>query len=79
MKIPYVNLSKQYLKERVGLLSVIDKVLRSGTYIGGDQVEKFEKSISSLINVKHCIALNSGTDALTLGLHCLGVRKMMRL
>lgn len=75
MKIPYVNLSKQYLKERVGLLSVIDKVLRSGTYIGGDQVEKFEKSISSLINVKHCIALNSGTDALTLGLHCLGVRK----
>ena len=43
MKIPYVNLSKQYLKERVGLLSVIDKVLRSGTYIGGDQVEKFEK------------------------------------
>jgi dTDP-4-amino-4,6-dideoxygalactose transaminase len=75
MKIPYVNLPKQYFKERKSLLSVIDKVLSSGLYVGGDQVEKFEKNISSLIKVKHCIALNSGTDALTLGLHCLGVKK----
>ena len=65
MKIPYVNLSKQYFKEKKGLLSVIDKVLRSGQYVGGDQVDKFEKNISSLLKAKYCIALNSGTDALT--------------
>ena len=73
MKIPYVNLSKQYLKEKQKLLSVIDKVLKSGQYVGGDEVEKFEKNIALLLKTKHCIALNSGTDALTLGLHSLGV------
>ena len=41
MKIPYVNLPKQYLKEKKGLLSEIDKVLKSGQYVGGDQVDKF--------------------------------------
>ena len=75
MKIPYVNLSKQYLKEKQKLLSIIDKVLKSGQYVGGDEVERFEKNIASLIKTKYCIALNSGTDALTLGLHSLGVRK----
>ena len=75
MKIPYVNLSSQYSKERIKLLSVIDKVLKTGQYVGGDEVKKFEKNISSLLKIKYCIALNSGTDALTLGLHALGVRK----
>ena len=75
MKIPYVNLSKQYLKEKQKLLSRIDKVLKSGQYVGGDQVDRFEKNIASLLKIKYCIALNSGTEALTLGLHSLGVRK----
>ena len=74
MKIPYVNLRKQYLEEKNQLISKIKKVLNSGEYVGGDEVKKFEKKISKLLNVKHCIALNSGTDALTLGLYALGVR-----
>lgn len=75
MKIPYVDLSKQYKTERKSILRIIDKVFKTGQYIGGDQVKKFENNISSLLGVKHCIALNSGTDALTLGLHVLGVKK----
>lgn len=75
MKIPYVNLSKQYLSEKKELLSVISKTLQTGQFVGGDEVKKFEKKICSLLKVKYCVALNSGTDALTLGLHVLGVRK----
>ena len=75
MKIEYVNLSKQYRIERNKLLKIIDKTLLTGQYIGGDQVEKFEKQISKLLKVKYCVALNSGTDALTLGLHAIGVRR----
>ena len=37
--------------------------------------KKFEKKISKLCKTKYCVALNSGTDALTLGLHLLGVRR----
>jgi len=76
MKIPYINIKKQYLQERKYLLKIIDNVLSSGTYVGpGDQVVKFEKSISTLCKTKYCVALNSGTDALTLGLHLIGVRR----
>ena len=75
MKIPYVNLSRQYNSERKELLSLIDKTLSTGQYVGGDQVQKFENAISKLLKVKYCVALNSGTDALTLGLHAMGVRR----
>ena len=75
MKIKYVNLPQQYKVERKRLLSVIDKTLATGQYVGGDQVQKFEKNISKLLKVKYCVALNSGTDALTLGLHAIGVRR----
>ena len=75
MKIEYVNLSKQYRIERNKLLKIIDKTLLTGKYVGGDQVEKFEKQISKILKVKYCVALNSGTDALTLGLHAIGVRR----
>ena len=75
MKIPYVDLPKQYKNERREILSIIDNVFKTGQYVGGEKVKNFENNISSLLGVKHCIALNSGTDALTLGLHVLGVKR----
>ena len=71
--IPYVNLGAQWKEDRPELLSIIDKVLGSGQYIGGDEVDKFEKNVAGLCQVKYAIALNSGSDALTLSLHLLGV------
>jgi dTDP-4-amino-4,6-dideoxygalactose transaminase len=75
MKINYVNLPQQYKIERKKILSIIDKTLTTGQYVGGDEVQKFEKNISKLLKVKFCVALNSGTDALTLGLYAMGVRR----
>ncbi len=75
MKVPYINLSQQYNSERKSLLEIIDKTLSSGSYVGGMEIEKFEKKISKLCGTKYCISLNSGTDALTLALHALGVRR----
>ena len=73
MKILYVNIIKQYRIERNKLLRVIDKTLKSGSWVGGSEVEIFEK-ISNICKTKYCVSLNSGTDALTLALHLLGVR-----
>ena len=75
MKIPYINLKKQYYSEKHNILNTIDKVKRSGQWVGGSEVDKFEKNISKICNTKYCISLNSGTDALTLALHLLGVRR----
>ena len=75
MKIPYVNIKKQYNSEKKKLLKIIDKSLSTGSWVGGLDIELFEKKISKICKTKYCVALNSGTDALTLALHLLGVKK----
>ena len=75
MRIPYINLSLQWKNEKNSLLPVIEKVLREGNYVNGPEVEIFERNIAKICNTKYAIALNSGTDALTLAMYLLGIRK----
>lgn len=49
------------------------RALRSGWYILGPELEAFEKSFAKYLGVKHCIGLNSGTDALILAVRALGI------
>ena len=72
-KIPYVNLGYKK-KSKKGLIKIFEKVLEQGQFVGGKEILKFEKNISKLCKTKYAVALNSGTDALTLALHLLGVR-----
>ena len=46
IQIPYINLSAQWQEDRSELLPIIDKVLGSGQHVGGDEVDKFEKSVA---------------------------------
>ena len=73
--ISYVNLIKQAKFQKKEIVKLLDKIIQKVQFVGGDEIEKFEKSICKLIKTKHCVALNSGTDALTLGLHLLGIKK----
>jgi dTDP-4-amino-4,6-dideoxygalactose transaminase len=72
-RIPYVDLAAQYAEERAQLLPIIEGVLASGNYIGGEVIERLESKLAALCGVKHAITLNSGTDALILGLRALGI------
>ncbi len=71
--IPYVDLGTQYAGEREELLAVIDRSMADGQWIGGRAVADFEREIASLHGVRHAVALNSGTDALYLGLVAMGI------
>jgi dTDP-4-amino-4,6-dideoxygalactose transaminase len=55
------------------LESAVKRVLRSGSFILGKEVEAFEQEVAEYLGVKHAIGLNSGTDALVIGLRTLGV------
>jgi len=74
MKIPYVDLKLQWAEERDELLPIIDNILSEANHVGGKEINIFEDNIKNIVKSKHAIALNSGTDALTLGLHLLGVK-----
>ena len=71
--IPFVNLSAQWEEERKHLLPIIEKVFSSGMYVGGEEISRFEASAANLCKTRHCVALNSGTDALVCALKALGI------
>ena len=50
------------------------RALNSGWYILGKEMEDFEEKFASYMGVKHCVALNSGTDALILAFRALGIQ-----
>ena len=75
MKISYVNLNLQWKNERKKLLKIIEKTLENEDWVGGKSISLFEKKIAKLCNTKHAVALNSGTDALTISMHLLGVKR----
>ncbi len=72
MKIPYVDLS---IKNKKNYISIFKKILKRGEFVGGSEILKFEKKISNICKTRYAVALNSGTDALTFALLCLGVKK----
>ena len=49
------------------------RVLQSGQFVLGPEVAAFESEAAEFLGVEHAVGLNSGTDALVIGLRCLGV------
>ena len=54
--------------------SAFDRVLTSGRYILGNEVEAFEREWAAYLHVSHCIGVGNGTDALALALLAVGVK-----
>ena len=72
-RVPYVNFPAQYAEEREELSARLRQVLANGDFILGAEVEALEAELAALCGVRHAVTLNSGTDALILGLKALGI------
>ncbi|MEM2080725.1 MAG: DegT/DnrJ/EryC1/StrS family aminotransferase [Candidatus Bathyarchaeia archaeon] len=71
--IPFIDLKKEYTEIKWEINEAIQQVLEKGTFILGEETEKFEREFSSYIGVKHGVGVNSGSDALFLTLKALGI------
>jgi dTDP-4-amino-4,6-dideoxygalactose transaminase len=73
MAVPFVNLhavNDHFLED---YQEEIGKIFESGQFIGGPVVQKFEEQFARYSGCKFGIGVNSGTDALLLALHGLGI------
>jgi dTDP-3-amino-2,3,6-trideoxy-4-keto-D-glucose/dTDP-3-amino-3,4,6-trideoxy-alpha-D-glucose/dTDP-2,6-dideoxy-D-kanosamine transaminase len=73
MAIKVWDYLKEYEKEKEEIHAAIEKVLKSGRLILGDSLKNFEEAFARYCGVKFGIGVNSGTDALFLGLKALGI------
>jgi dTDP-3-amino-3,4,6-trideoxy-alpha-D-glucose transaminase len=55
------------------LAEAMERVMRSGRYILGPEVEAFEEEFARYLGVRHCVGVANGTDALTIALKAAGV------
>ncbi len=73
MKVPYVNLPAQHAPIKEQLLSAVARVIDHGKFILGPEVDEFEERFAQMTGVAYAVGVNSGTDALILALHALGI------
>jgi dTDP-4-amino-4,6-dideoxygalactose transaminase len=68
------DLTVQYASIKNEIDEAIQRVIKSGRFILGAEVEAFEKEIAAYCGTKFAIGVNSGTDALILGLKACGIK-----
>jgi len=74
MRVKYVDLAAQWLDIKDRALPEIDKVLSSGMYLEHEVVSSLETRLAALLGVRNVVCLNSGTDALLMGLKVLELK-----
>lgn len=73
MKIPFVTFLPMEKELNEDLRNAFDRVFTRSWYIGGVEDEAFEKSFAEYCDVKYCVGVGNGLDALMLALKALGV------
>jgi dTDP-4-amino-4,6-dideoxygalactose transaminase len=74
VKVPFVNLARQYKNLQTEIDDAIKLTLAEGTFIGGNSVAEFEKRFASLHDDTYCIGTGNGTDSLFLILKALNIQ-----
>ena len=64
MKVPFVDLQRQYQQHKTEIDHAIHEVLDQSNYIGGAKIRSFEEQFAKQCGTKHCVGVANGTDAL---------------
>lgn len=73
VKVPFIDLRQRFEEEKTELLACVERVLSLGHFVLTQEVDEFERQAAAYAGAKHCIGLNSGTDALMMALWALGI------
>jgi dTDP-4-amino-4,6-dideoxygalactose transaminase len=73
MKVPLIDLTRQYANIETQIRDAIDEVLATQYFVLGPKVKELEERVAAFCGTKYAVACASGTDALLLALMALGV------
>ncbi len=73
MDVPFVDLDAAYRELEEPIDAAAKRVLGSGQFILGPEVEHFERAFADYLGAKHCVGVGTGLDALMLALAALGI------
>lgn len=72
-QIPFLDLKSAYLELKNELDSAYHRVMNSGWFILGREVEAFEHEFATYCGVKYCVGVGNGLEALHLILRAYGI------
>lgn len=71
--IPFVDFKRRYAMFEKEIITAVNQVFSSGTYILGECVEEFEQRIAEYLNCRYVLGVANGTDAIILALKALDI------
>lgn len=66
MKVPFLELRSTYMELRTELDDAFRRVMESGSYLFGEELNAFEREYAAYCGTKHCVGVGNGLDALHL-------------
>jgi len=71
--LPQADPGRRFASHWSDILNAIQQVFARGSFILGEEVERFESEFADYLGVAHVVGVGSGTDALALALKALGI------
>lgn len=72
-RLPFLDVRALKLRHKAEFHAALDRVLESGRFILGQELEAFEQEFARYCDIEYCIGVSNGLDALTLILRGLGI------
>jgi dTDP-4-amino-4,6-dideoxygalactose transaminase len=73
MSVPFLDLKAAYDELSEELDSAVLRVVRSGRFVLGAEVEAFEQEFAEFVGTRHCVSVANGLEALTMTLRALDI------
>lgn len=73
MRVPFLELKPAYLELKDEFDAAYHRVMDSGWYLLGRELEEFEAEFAAFCGVKYCVGVGNGLDALHLILRAYGI------
>jgi dTDP-3-amino-3,4,6-trideoxy-alpha-D-glucose transaminase len=71
--VPFLDIGAATRELEAPVLESIERVVRSGWYIRGEETAAFEREFAAFTGAKHAVGVGNGLDAIALALHALGI------